>query len=90
MKVKHKMKVKVWTYTESQGDGSAYPCFFATEEQAMTYKRLSEGQSGEGWGEDCVAEYTLEFDENGVLVNPDVFISWDDEVKSWDDEDGDS
>lgn len=64
------MKVKFWTYTESGGDGSAYPRFFATEEQAC----------GEGWGEDCIASQELEFDDDGVLTNPDNFFdSWDDD-----------
>lgn len=74
------MKVKFWTYTESGGDGSAYPRFFATEEQAYAYKEKTEEQSGEGWGEDCIASQELEFDDDGVLTNPDNFFdSWDDD-----------
>jgi len=67
------LKVSFWTYTESGGDGSAYPTFFATKEQAKEYKKKSEDASGEGWGEDCIAHHTLEFDDNGVLINPDQY-----------------
>jgi hypothetical protein len=70
------MKVKFWTYTESGGDGSAYPRFFANEEQARAYMEQSEKDSGEGWGEDCVASHELEFDEDGKLLNPDVYVPY--------------
>jgi hypothetical protein len=67
------MKVKFWTYTQDCGDGSAYPRFFATEEQAEAYRVAYEAVMEQGWGEDCVSPQELEFDENGVLLNPDKF-----------------
>lgn len=64
------MKVRVWTYTADGGDGSAYPAFFATEEEASKYGKRYEELTGSGWGEDVVTNYDLEFDNNGVLLNP--------------------
>lgn len=71
------MKVKVWIFIESAGDGSAFPNFFNTQEECQEYA----DKVGEIYGErlcDDTMEYTLEFDDAGVLLNPSVLSDLDD------------
>lgn len=60
----------IWVYVQDNGDGSASPMFFATEADAYAYKEASEEAVGNGWGEDCVYHETLQFDDAGILLNP--------------------
>jgi hypothetical protein len=62
--------VKVWTYPENNGDGSASCRLFATERQARAYATKAE-KYGDGWAEDCVGDKELKFSDKGVLLNPD-------------------
>ena len=61
------MKVKFWSYTQNGGDGSAYPLFFATEKDAEKY---AEKHGGDERYCDDINCHSLEFDENGKLLNP--------------------
>lgn len=60
------MKVKVWTYVENLGDGSCAVRFFNSREEAEAFA----GEDDERYCDDINPE-TLEFDDNGVLLNPD-------------------
>jgi hypothetical protein len=59
------IKATVWIYMQNCGDGSAVPKFFTSEEDAEAYADAGD----ERFCED-VLRRTLEFDENGVLLNP--------------------
>lgn len=63
------MKTKVWIYLENYGDGSAFPKFFATKEQAEAYAAAAPEYEDRFC--DDISSQELEFDENGVLLNPD-------------------
>lgn len=43
-------KVVVWFSIQNGGDGSAYPFWFLTEEEAA----LDQEDMDEGWGEPCI------------------------------------
>lgn len=46
-------KVEVWFSVNDGGDGSAYPSWFLTEEDAEKDQEVSIEESGSGWGESC-------------------------------------
>lgn len=63
------MKVKVWIYLKNYGDGSAFPKFFATEEQATAYADAAPEYEDRFC--DDISYKDLEFDKDGVLLNID-------------------
>jgi hypothetical protein len=69
MKTKVGMKTKVWIYMENYGDGSVFPKFFATKEQAEAYADAAPEYEDRFC--DDVSSQELEFDDNGVLLNID-------------------
>ena len=71
------MKVKLWIFVESDGAGSAFPNFFNTQEECEEYAAKVGDIYDERLGEDT-AEYTLEFDNDGVLLNPSKLSDLDD------------
>jgi hypothetical protein len=62
-----KIKIKFWSFTESGGDGSAYPRFFATEEEAEAYCKKQDEEFGENFTE-CVSSHELVVDEKGNIL----------------------
>lgn len=67
------MKVKIWTLPTNNGDGSASVCIFESQEAAEEYVAISEAEM-----EDCIYPRDLEFDEYGILLNPDRWDSAND------------
>lgn len=53
------------------GDGSAYPKFSLSKELADIHQDM-ESELGEGWGESCVGEITLE-SKSPIIVKQDDF-----------------
>jgi hypothetical protein len=60
-----RIKATVWVYMKNNGDGSASPCFFNSEDAAEKYAENDD----ERYCED-IDRHTLEFDENGNLLTP--------------------
>jgi len=54
------------------GDGSAYPKFSLSEELANIHQDMEAELSGEGWGEPCVGQITLE-SESRITVRKSDF-----------------
>lgn len=61
------MKVKFWLYMSSNGDGSVSALFFKSEKDAEKYAEKDD----ERFCDDIYSK-ELEFDENGVLLNPSI------------------
>jgi hypothetical protein len=68
-------KFKVTVMSIDGGDGSAYCGFFASPAQAEEYADKHGKAYGEEINPENIYETTLEFDENGVLMNP---MEWED------------
>ena len=60
------MKATVWIYNRNNYDGSSSACFFKSESDAEKYAE----EDTERFCDD-INSHTFEFDENGVLLNPD-------------------
>jgi len=61
------MKVEVWIYIQSQGDGSCVAQFFSTEDEAEEFAEKDEERLG-----DDIYSKTLEFNSKGKLMNPSI------------------
>lgn len=64
-----RIKVSFWTYSSDNGDGSSSCLFFATEKEAEAYAQTELEEMGQGGNEENIAHKTLEFDEDGKLLN---------------------
>lgn len=64
-------KIKFFYNVMNGGDGSAYVHFHADEESAQIACDIEE-EDGEAFGDNCPEEVELEFDENGLLLNPSI------------------
>ena len=65
------MKVTLGVYIENLGDGSAWPRFFNTEEEAEVYAQQQEEEYCAERMCDDTGVVTLVFDEEGNLLNSD-------------------
>lgn len=79
------IKVKLYYYVVSGGDGSAYPKFFTTQEKRDAYMEAEENSKHfEGF---CEADGEVEFevDENGIVPEkmPDWLLKPGDDGKSF-------
>lgn len=63
---------KIWYCIINNGDGSVYPAFYATKEQAEDREKYEEITYGEGWAEPSVGFVTAEFDDDGLFLNPEL------------------
>ena len=68
------MKLKIYYSVENCGDGSAYPRFFSTMEQAEKHQN----DQNEGWGEDCTGELVIT-EVAGKFYIPVESVGWDDD-----------
>lgn len=66
------LKAKVWTVQVDNGDGTVSTHYFATKPAAEAFHKYEESKDYyQGFGDDSIDYHTFEFDENGVLLNPD-------------------
>lgn len=62
------MKIRLWYYIDNNGDGSASPRFFTTEQKALEYEAAVEACDwGEGFCE-SVGFQDIEVDDKGTLI----------------------
>lgn len=69
------IKVTVWAIANNNGDGSGAVSVYATEQDGLEAENL-EGLD-EGFT-DSLTKLELEFDHNGLLLNPDTIVRWAD------------
>ena len=62
-------KVKIWVFIEDLGDGSAALRVFGSEEKANSYADHVDSKHYSQRFCDDIDDLSLEFDENGKLIN---------------------
>jgi hypothetical protein len=76
-------KLTLYYSVSNGGDGSAYPQFCESEKIAEFLQEIQNELHGEGWGESCTGEITLE-SESPIKVTGRKLISKEDLIKSLD------
>lgn len=70
------MKVEIWVLATDNGDGSAGAAFFASEELALEYMEASDNDMDTQSNPENLSCTTLEFNDQGVLLNSDKWETW--------------
>lgn len=70
------VKYRIYTVCQDNGDGSASCLQFATFKQAETYVEAYNKNNDECINEENISYLDLEFDDQGVLQNPDIYEAW--------------
>jgi len=73
-------KLTLYYSVNNGGDGSAYPSFCESEKIAEIHQEI-QNEFGEGWGEFCTGEITLE-SESPIKVIDYTLITKEDLIKS--------